>query len=80
MHNSLVNLSKMRKIAKIHQMVKDGQTSPFCLTAVPIIQVYIRKLKFIPESEYSQHRELCCDSNTDCSTLSTNNIGVISLN
>lgn len=62
MHNNLVNLSKMQKIAKILQMVKDGQTSPFCLTPVPIIQQYIRNLKYISESEYAEHRDLCRNS------------------
>lgn len=41
--------------------MKEGQSTPYCLTPVPILQEYITSLQFIPESEYLQHRSACGD-------------------
>ena len=44
--------------------MKEGQTTPYCLKAVPIIQEYITSLTFIPEEEYLVHRKKCDESNS----------------
>lgn len=46
----------------MQQRMKEGQSTPYNLTPVPLIQEFISQLKFIPESEYSENRKKCQDA------------------
>jgi len=77
--DDLVNLAKLRGIAKVQQRMKEGQSTPYCLTPVPLIQEYITSLEFIPECDYLKHRKIC-ETGTSASSSTRASRGSMQLN